>query len=60
MRRLHLLDAASGHSHLIRPGISLHPGWQRMQGFIFRAGDVRLSGKNAQEALRAPLPIHPA
>ena len=54
MRRLHLLDAASGqyNSHLIRPGISLHPGWQRMQGFIFRAGDVRLSGKIACDGSR--------
>jgi putative molybdopterin biosynthesis protein len=38
-----------------RLGISLHPGWQRMQGFIFRTGDVLFSGKTAQEALRAAL-----
>jgi putative molybdopterin biosynthesis protein len=54
---VHLVDAASGqyNNHLIRPGISLHPGWQRMQGFIFRTGDVRFSGKNAPDALRAAL-----
>ncbi len=54
---VHLLDAASGqyNRHLIRPGISLHPGWQRMQGFIFRTGDARFSGKTAQEALGAAL-----
>jgi len=54
---VHLLDATSGqyNRHLIRQGISLHPGWQRMQGFIFRTGDVLFSGKTAQEALRAAL-----
>jgi putative molybdopterin biosynthesis protein len=54
---VHLLDAASGryNSHLVRPGISLRPGWQRMQGFIFRAGDTRFSGNTAGDALRAAL-----
>jgi putative molybdopterin biosynthesis protein len=54
---VHLLDAASGqyNRHLIRQGISLHPGWQRMQGFISRTGDARFSGKTAQDALRAAL-----
>ena len=54
---VHLLDAVSGqyNSHLIRPGISLRRGWQRMQGFIFRAGDARFSGKTAQDALCAAL-----
>src|SRR5215468_4844015 len=54
---VHLVDAASGqyNNHLIRPGISLHPGWQRMQGFIFRTGDARFSGKPAQDALGAAL-----
>src|SRR5215468_8681626 len=54
---VHLLDAVSGqyNSHLIRPGISLRRGWQRMQGFIFRTGDARFSGKPAQDALGAAL-----
>jgi putative molybdopterin biosynthesis protein len=54
---VHVLDAVSGtyNSHLTRPGISLHPGWQRMQGFIFRTGDARFSDKTAQDALRAAL-----
>jgi putative molybdopterin biosynthesis protein len=54
---VHLLDAASGryNSHLVRPGISLQPGWQRMQGFVYRAGDARFSGKAAQDALGAAL-----
>jgi putative molybdopterin biosynthesis protein len=54
---VHLLDPASGryNSHLIRAGISLQPGWQRMQGFMFRAGDARFSGKTAADALHAAL-----
>jgi putative molybdopterin biosynthesis protein len=54
---VHLLDPASDryNSHLIRAGISLQPGWQRMQGFMFRAGDTRFSGKTAADALHAAL-----
>lgn len=54
---VHLLDAASGqyNNHLIRPGISLHPGWRRMQGLMFRSGDARFSGMTAPQALRTAL-----
>ena len=54
---VHLLDPASGryNRHLTRSGISLQSGWQRMQGFVFRAGDARFAGKTAQDALRAAL-----
>jgi len=54
---VHLLDAASGryNSHLIGPGTSLYPGWERMQGFMFRAEDARFCGKTAPDALRAAL-----
>ncbi len=54
---VHLLDAATGryNRHLVRPGISLQPGWLRMQGFVFRSGDVRFSGKTARDALRDAL-----
>jgi putative molybdopterin biosynthesis protein len=54
---VHLLDAASGtyNVHLARDGISLQPGWQRMQGFVFRRDDVRFAGKTAEGALRAAL-----
>jgi putative molybdopterin biosynthesis protein len=54
---VHLLDAATGryNSHLVRAGISLHPGWQRMQGFAFRAGDARFFGKTAADALHIAL-----
>jgi putative molybdopterin biosynthesis protein len=54
---VHLLDPASGryNRHLTRPGISLQAGWQRMQGFVFRAGDARFSDKAATDALHAAL-----
>jgi putative molybdopterin biosynthesis protein len=54
---VHLLEAASGayNRHLVRPGITLKSGWQRIQGFVFRPGDPRFAGKSAQEALRAAL-----
>jgi putative molybdopterin biosynthesis protein len=54
---VHLLDAASGryNFHLTGEGISLQPGWQRMQGFVFRVGDSRFAGRTAKEALRAAL-----
>ncbi|MBV9239734.1 MAG: substrate-binding domain-containing protein, partial [Xanthobacteraceae bacterium] len=30
-------------------------GWERMQGFVFRAGDARFVGKSAADALKAAL-----
>jgi len=54
---VHLLDPASGiyNEHLVEGGISLLPGWQRMQGFVHRPDDARFTAKSAQEALRAAL-----
>ena len=54
---VHLLDAASGryNAHLAGEGISLHPGWRRMQGFVFRGGERRFAGVTAKDALRAAL-----
>src|SRR5258708_9833965 len=54
---VHLFDAATGvyNRHLVRPGITLKSGWQRIQGFVFRPGDARFAGKSAQEALHAAL-----
>jgi putative molybdopterin biosynthesis protein len=54
---VHLLDPATGayNRHLVRPGIALHPGWQRLQGVVFRPGDARFEGKSAQEALASAL-----
>ena len=54
---VHLFDSATSvyNRHLVRPGITLKSGWQRVQGFVFRPGDSRFAGKSAQEALRAAL-----
>ena len=41
--------------HLATPGLSLVPGWQRMQGILFRPGDERFEGKGVKEALAAIL-----
>jgi putative molybdopterin biosynthesis protein len=54
---VHLLDPAGEtyNAHLVKPGLSLVRGWERMQGFVFRAGDPRFVGRSAAEALKAAL-----
>ncbi|MEA2989092.1 MAG: molybdopterin molybdotransferase, partial [Alphaproteobacteria bacterium] len=54
---VHLLDPAGGayNVHLLRPGITLVKGWQRMQGFVHRPGDARFEGRNAADAIQAAL-----
>jgi putative molybdopterin biosynthesis protein len=54
---VHLLDPAGENynTHLLKPGISLVRGWERMQGFVFRKDDVRFAGKTAAEALKVAL-----
>jgi putative molybdopterin biosynthesis protein len=54
---VHLIDPKSGqyNVHLTGPGLTLVPGWRRMQGILFRPGDARFSGKSAADALKAAL-----
>jgi putative molybdopterin biosynthesis protein len=54
---VHLVDPATGiyNAHLLRPGLALVKGWQRLQGVVFRAGDARFEGRNAQDAVKAAL-----
>jgi molybdopterin molybdotransferase/putative molybdopterin biosynthesis protein len=54
---VHLIDPDSGkyNVHLSTPGLTLVPGWQRMQGIVFRPGDKRFEGKSAAEALKTVL-----
>lgn len=54
---VHLVDPKTGeyNKHLLVPGLSLVRGWERMQGFVYRAGDKRFDGKSAQEALQIAL-----
>ena len=51
---VHLIDPASGqyNKHLVTQGLSLVPGWRRMQGLVFRPGDARFEGRSASEALK--------
>jgi putative molybdopterin biosynthesis protein len=54
---VHLVDPATGlyNKHLLASGLSLIPGWRRMQGFVFRPGDARFEGFSAGAALKAAL-----
>jgi putative molybdopterin biosynthesis protein len=54
---VHLVDPASGvyNAHLLRPGLALVKGWQRMQGFVHRVGDRRFEGRSAAQAIKAAL-----
>jgi molybdopterin molybdotransferase/putative molybdopterin biosynthesis protein len=54
---VHLIDPVSGkyNVHLATAELSLVPGWQRMQGILFRPGDTRFEGKGVKEALAAAL-----
>jgi molybdopterin molybdotransferase/putative molybdopterin biosynthesis protein len=51
---VHLVDPANGqyNKHLVTPGLSLVPGWRRMQGILFRPGDTRFEGRSALKALK--------
>jgi putative molybdopterin biosynthesis protein len=54
---VHLLDPSSGiyNRHLLRPGLALVKGWQRMQGFLHRPGDARFAGRTSEDAIKAAL-----
>jgi molybdenum cofactor synthesis domain-containing protein len=54
---IHLLDEASGtyNTPFLGEGLELVPGWRRMQGIVFRHGDPRFEGLDAEAAVRAAL-----
>lgn len=55
---VHLIDPQTGiyNKHLLVPGLSLVPGWTRMQGFLFRKGDPCFQNTtSAGEAIKAAL-----
>jgi putative molybdopterin biosynthesis protein len=58
---VHLIDPASGiyNRHLLRPGLALVKGWQRMQGFLFRPDDARFAFCSPDGAKRNPGPASP-
>ena len=54
---VHLVEPTTGvyNAHLLRHGLALVKGWQRMQGFVHRHDDARFSGRTAADALAAAL-----
>src|SRR4051812_25769581 len=54
---IHLFDekTESYNTPYLADGLELVPGWRRMQGMVFRAGDRRFEGLSAQDAVRAAL-----
>src|SRR5436190_17656270 len=54
---IHLFDENTGtyNTPYLAGGLELVPGWRRMQGIVFRKGDARFEGLNAESAVRAAL-----
>ena len=54
---IHLFDEKTEtyNTPFLGSGLELVPGWRRMQGIVFRKGDARFEGLNAQAAVRAAL-----
>jgi molybdenum cofactor synthesis domain-containing protein len=54
---IHLFDDKSEtyNTPFLREGLELIPGWRRMQGIVFRAGDTRFERLSAEAAVRAAL-----
>src|SRR5262249_42633353 len=52
---VHLVDPKTDtyNLHLVTPGLTLVPGWQRLQGVVFRSGDRRFEDKDAPAAIAA-------
>ena len=54
---IHLFDDKTDtyNTTFLVPGLELVPGYRRMQGIVFRAGDKRFEGPSAEDAVRAAL-----
>jgi putative molybdopterin biosynthesis protein len=54
---IHLMDAATSEYNrpFLTPALDLIPGYRRMQGIVFRAGDPRFEGRLPQDAVAAAL-----
>ncbi|WP_315928951.1 molybdopterin biosynthesis protein [Mesorhizobium sp. SP-1A] len=54
---IHLFDdkTRTYNAPFVSEGLELVPGWRRMQGIVYRAGDTRFEGKSAEDALAAAL-----
>jgi putative molybdopterin biosynthesis protein len=54
---IHLFDSVTEtyNAPFVGEDLELVPGWRRMQGIVFRKGDRRFEGLNAQQTVRAAL-----
>ncbi len=54
---IHLMDPKGGayNQPFLSEGMRLIPGWQRMQGFVFRKGDKRFECKDLAASIEAAL-----
>lgn len=54
---LHLLDPHTGryNTPFVTPALELLAGYRRLQGVIYRPGDLRFEGRSAREAIAAAL-----
>jgi putative molybdopterin biosynthesis protein len=54
---MHLLDPETDlyNAPLLDAGMRLAPGWRRLQGVVFRAGDGRFEGRKAADGVVAAL-----
>lgn len=54
---IHLFDPKtdSYNEPFLEDGLELVPGWRRMQGLVFRSGDLRFEGCTMEEAVRNAL-----
>ncbi len=54
---IHLMDPATGiyNKSFLGDELELIEGWRRMQGLVFRCGDVRFEGKEIADAIAAAL-----
>ena len=52
---VHLMDPATGRYNepFLAPGLTLVPGYRRLQGIVFRKGDPRFEGLDGPQALSA-------
>jgi putative molybdopterin biosynthesis protein len=52
---IHLMDAETGEYNrpFLDDGLALVPGYRRLQGIVFRAGDGRFAGRSAEAAIAA-------
>ncbi|CAM5437897.1 Molybdopterin molybdenumtransferase OS=Afipia felis OX=1035 GN=moeA_4 PE=3 SV=1 [Afipia felis] len=57
MAPIHLLDEKTDvyNAPFLKPGLELVQGYRRMQGIVFRRGDARFQGLDAEGAVKAAL-----